>query len=138
MLEFSAWLHQSGFSHNGINPESIFIVPETHGIICVSFYHLTKLHSGLSTISAKYRTFYPANVFDNKIAASNIDIELSKRTAIYVLGDKSGNGIMLKKTHNEDFMDFVIKQHYHSYPAFKEYRDLLSKNFPKKFYLLNL
>lgn len=138
MLEFSAWLAQSGYVHCGFNPESVFIVPETHGIQVCSFYHLTRLDSKVDTISGKYQTWYPPNLFASKKATSNIDLELCKKTAIYLLGDKSGTGIRLKKTHNEHFMDFVIEQHYTPHDTYDIYRKMLKDNFETKFHILNI
>ena len=138
MIEFSAWLGQIGYSHSGINPESIFVVPETHGIQVCSFYHVTKLDQKVNTISAKYKNWYPPNLFSTKVASLNVDIELSKKTAIFLLGDKSGSGIKFKKTHNEDFIDFVTQQDYHPKEAYDKYRALLKKNFESKFHILSL
>lgn len=139
LLEFSAWLNQEGYCHAGINPDSIFVVPETHGIICTSFYHLTKVGNNLSTISAKHKHWYPAHLFTSKTATPDIDLELAKRLAIYLLGDKSGNGVLLKKTHNEEFIDFLIKHHSDPYDTYQVYRSLLKKLFgPAKFHPLEL
>jgi serine/threonine protein kinase len=137
-LEFTAWLHSVGYVHCGITPESVFVIPENHGIQICSFYHMKPIGSRVTTISAKYKNWYPPNLFSSKEATPNVDIELCKKTAICLLGDKSGSGIKLKKTHNEKFMDFVIAQHYDSYDTFSQYRKLLKDNFEKKFYSLNL
>ena len=78
LLEFSAWLAEVGYVHAGINPSSIFIVPETHGIICTSFYHLTKVNTQLKTVSSTYANWYPSYIFDKSagkpLAQSCIDI----------------------------------------------------------------
>ncbi|MBC8110949.1 MAG: hypothetical protein H7Y04_07820 [Verrucomicrobia bacterium] len=139
MFEFTAWLHQVGYCHAGINPASVSIVPETHGVVFTSFYHLQPLHSQLKTISAKYLDWYPDLVFKNKQAIAYIDLNLVQRTALYVLGDKSGNGIRLKKDNNEFLIDFLITPHYEAYKTFDEYRNLLRSLFGKpKFHKLEL
>lgn len=138
ILEFSTWLSQSGYVHCGINPASIFIVPETHGIQVCSFYHMTKSDGRVNTISGRYQNWYPPALFATKKATSTIDLELAKKTAIYLLGDKSGSGIKLKKTHNEHFMDFVIAQHYEAFETYDTYRKMLKANFPTKFHILNI
>lgn len=138
MLEFSAWIEQVGYVHCGIHPESIFIIPETHGIQVCLFPHMTKVDNKIGTISGAYQNWYPANVFSKKTASSDIDVELSKKTAIYLLGDKSGSGIKLKRTHNQKFIDFVVKRHNEANTAFLEYRELLQNNFKKGFYKLDI
>lgn len=139
MFEFTAWMNQIGYSHAGINPESIYIMPMNHGMACISFYHMAKLNTPLKTISAQFKNFYPPQVFSNKKAESNIDIELSKRTEIYLLGDKSGSGVVLRKTHENEIIDFLQKQSYVADENYDEYRTLLKKYFDtKQFHTLNV
>ena len=138
ILECTAWLHEIGYVHAGITPESIFVVPETHGILITSFYHMTEIDRPLTTISAKYKHWYPASTFDTKKASPLIDIELAKKVAIGLLGDVSGSGVRLKKTHNKEFIDFVIRQHDTAYDTLKQYRELVNKLFEKKFYPLDI
>ncbi len=140
MLEFAGWINQCGFSHAGINPDSIYVIPENHGMVCISFYHMTRLNQKLSTISAKYQGFYPAHVFTSKKAVSNIDIDLCKRTAIYLLGDKSGSGVILRKDHKHpEMLSFLLKQQDDPIETYKVHRDLLKKHFDtKQFHVLNV
>jgi hypothetical protein len=138
LLEFTAWLAQEGWTHGGINPESVFVAPETHGIILTSFYHLTPRSETVHTISAKYKHWYPNALFVNKKAEPQIDIELSKRTIATLLGDPSGAGIKLQKTHHRAFAGFLLTVHTDAFACYDQYRNLLDKHFPKKFLPLNL
>lgn len=138
LLEYCAYLSEIGFSHCGLNPESVFIVPETHGIQICSFYHLTKFGNRIKTVSGKYRNWYPQEMFANKIASPVIDLELSKKIASYLLGEPSGSVIKLRKTHNEDFVNFLISQNDNAYNTLSAYRELLKKNFKKQFHLLSI
>ena len=131
LLEFSAWLNQIGFCHAGLSPESVAIVPKTHGIVILSFYHLCPLSEKLSTISKKYQNWYPHTVFSEKKAAPEIDLSLSQSIAIYLLGDPSGNGVKLKKTHKPELIDFLLQMHYKPYETFDAYRKLLLKLYGK-------
>lgn len=138
LLEYCAYLSQLGFSHCGLNPESVFIVPETHGIQVCSFYHLTRLGNRIGTLSGKYINWYPNEIFATKTAVHKIDIECSKKIASYLLGDTSGSGIKFKKTHNEDFINFIVTQDENAYKALTFYKGLLKKNFKKEFHLLTI
>lgn len=138
LLEYSAYLSQIGFVHCGFNPESIFIIPESHGLQICSFYHWTRFGNRVKTISGKYKNWYPPSMFIDKSASSLIDIELSKKIACYLLGEPSGNAIKLRKTHNEDFINFLVDQHKEAYPILTLYRNLLAKNFKKEFHLLTI
>lgn len=133
LLEVVAWLAEEGFVHGGINPKSVFIVPETHGIILTSFYHMTREGERLRTVSAAYKNWYPASIFTDKRATSLIDIECCKRTAAYLLGDPSGLGIRLQKTHLPPFIDFLLDHHTHPYDCYREYRKLLGQHFESRF-----
>lgn len=138
LLEYCAYLSEIGFSHCGLNPESVFIVPETHGIQICSFYHLTKFGNKVGTISGKYSNWYPQEVFATKTASPVIDIEMSKKIACYLLGEPSGNAVKLRKTHNEDFINFIISQNTDAYSTLSTYKELLNKNFKKQFHSLTI
>lgn len=140
MFEISLWFNQIGYSHMGLNPTTVFVVPETHGIIVISFYHLTHLGKKAETISAKYKMWYPTELFMKKIATEDVDLELSKKIALYLLGDKSAAGTKLKmdKEVNQVVLTFLLTKHQSTKEEYKQYRDLLEKNFKKNFYPLDL
>ena len=140
LFEIGLWFHQINYSHLGLNPTTVFVVPETHGIIIISFYHMTFLGKKVETISAKYKAWYPTNLFSKKIATPDIDLELSKKIALYLLGDRSAAGTKLKmdKTINKNLLNFLLIKHENIYDNFTSYRDLLKKNFETKFYSLDL
>ncbi|MBX2872289.1 MAG: hypothetical protein KTR30_09315 [Saprospiraceae bacterium] len=138
LLELVAWLAQEGFVHGGINPRSIFILPETHGIVLTSFYHMKKVGDRLTAISAAYQHWYPKQVFTEKRASSLIDLECCKRTAAYLLGDKSGLGVKLKKSHLGEYIDFLLDRHENAYTCYDEYRKLLQRHFEPRFVPLAL
>lgn len=133
MLEYAAYLHKRGFVHAGINPDSVYVEPINHSINLISFYHMTELDKKMSTASGKWLYMYPEHVKKDKIAKGDIDVELCKRTAIWLLGDKSGIGTCLRKTHNIAFLDFISKRHTDPIEAFLDYRKMLDKNFERKF-----
>jgi len=140
MFEFVLWLRQMNYAHLGLNPTTVLVVPETHGIIVINFYHMTTLGKKVATVSAKYKMWYPTNLFMNKIATPDIDLELCKKIALYLLGDKSAAGTKLKmdKTINQEVLNFLLTKHQNVKDDYLQYRELLKKNFESKFYPLNL
>jgi len=141
MFEFVLWLRQINYSHMGLNPTTVFVVPETHGIIVISFYHMTILAKKAETISAKYKMWYPTTLFTEKVATPDIDLELCKKIALYLLGDRSAAGTKLKMNKvdiNQEVLTFLLTKHENNVDEFKQYRKILENNFEKKFYLLNL
>lgn len=138
LLEFSAYLSQLGYVHVGLNIDSFLINPKTHGLKVISFYHMRPINSKLETVSAKYRIFYPDSVFTNKKAEEKIDTELSKRTVCYLLGDKSGMGVKLRKEISSPLMNFLLRTDSSSIDAYLSYRKLLKDNYENKFYNLEI
>ena len=138
ILEFASLCELKGYAHMGLTPESIYILPDLHWIKVVSFYHVTRIGAKAKTISGAYKNWYPQSLFATKEATGKVDAEMSKKIAISLLGDRSGSGIKLKKTHNAAFVDFVTVSHDGCAECFVQYRDMLRKNFVKKFYDLNM
>jgi len=140
MLEYAAYMQNIGYSHCGINPESVFVIPENHGIQVSSFYMMTKIGDKPSGISGMYQSWYPPELFRDKKATPAIDVELCKKTAISLLGDKSGVGIKLRKDKNvhQGILDFLISRHDDAVQCFAEYRTVLGKHFKKEFHVLDL
>jgi hypothetical protein len=140
MFEFVLWLRQVNFVHMGLNPTTVFVVPETHGIIVINFYHMSALHKKAETISAKYKMWYPTALFTEKIATPDIDLELCKKIALYLLGDRSAAGTKLKmdKTIHKEVLNFLLTKHQNHKDEYVQYRELLAKNFEKKFFPLHL
>ncbi len=138
VLEFTSFVQQHGYSHMGINPESVYVMPDEHWVKIVSFYHMTRLGARPKTISSAYQIWYPNQLFVEQKAIEKVDSDMTKKLAIYLLGDKSGVGIRLKKTHHKEFLDFVLSSHNSSQECFVLYREMLKKNFEKKFYPLKM
>lgn len=142
LLEYCMWLESVDYVHGGFNPDSIFIIPENHGFIVTSFYHLTTTDTKLSSVSAKYSNFYPDYIFgtdtSKKKATAAIDLELATRIAVWCLGDKSGIGIKLKKTHNNELLNFYSGIHTNANNTFFNYRELLKKLFKSEFHVLDV
>lgn len=138
LLEYAAYLAQMEFVHCGLTPESVFIVPENHGIIISSFYHLTRIGNPVKTISAKYKDWYPPELFANKQATTAIDLQMVKKIAIYLLGDRSGIGVKLRKTCDGEFVNFLLQSDDDAFLTYGSYRLLLKNKFESKFHILNI
>lgn len=138
LLEYIAYLSQSGFVHGGLTPESVFIVPENHGIQVVSFYHLARNKTSIHTVSGRYLNWYPVQVVQTKQALPVTDLECAKRIAAYLLGEASGNAVKLRKTHNEAFINFLLTSHDNAYQCLTQYHQVLRTNFKTRFHSLTI
>jgi hypothetical protein len=139
MFECAAWLNQCGIVHGGFLPNSVALVPETHGVVLFSFYHWQEVNKKVQTLSATYQHWYPASLFHEKCATAKTDLSLIQHTALYLLGDKSGAGVKLKKKYPEAFINFLLASNEFPYETYDEYRALRSELFGKPIYFhLNL
>lgn len=140
ILEFSSWMSSIGFCHCGLNLESVYILPESHGIQIGSFYMIHSVGDALKGVSGKYKTWYPPSIFTNKKAVYSIDITLAKKIGVYLLGDQSGVGTKLKRdaSVNKEILNFLIEHSEDPLSTWKHYRELLDKLFEKKFYKLKI
>lgn len=140
MLEFSAWLAQSGYSHGCLNPESVFVIPENHGIQVSSFYLLTRLGGKMRGMSGRYAAWYPSSAVRAKTSSTTVDVELCKRTAAALLGDPSGNGAVLRRdpSVNKAVLDFIMTSHDEPGAAWRQYREILKKEFKSEFHSLDV
>src|SRR6185369_457508 len=92
MLEFATWLEQISLVHCGLNSDSVYFMPRNHGVVVISFYHLTNVNEKLSSLSGRRINLYPAHNLITKIATNTIDISSCKRTAFEMMGDPTGFG----------------------------------------------
>jgi hypothetical protein len=139
LLEFCMLLHRhAGRAHLGLTPAQVMLVPETHGIAVAGFYHTTELNSRVSTISAAYRHWYPGQLLADKKATENADLEMVKRIGAYLLGDRSGLGTSLRKTHHPELVEFLLSSDDDSLICYEKYREMLDRNFPSQFIHLNI
>jgi len=139
LLEFCMLLHRhTGRAHLGLTPAQVMLVPETHDIAVAGFYHLAGLNSRVSTISGAYRHWYPGQMLRDKKATENADLEMVKRMGAYLLGDRSGLGTALRKTHHREFVDFLLSSDDDSLACYEKYREMLDRNFPSQFIHLNI
>jgi len=140
LLEFSSLMNvHGGWTHCGINPNSVLITPEDHGIQVVSFYHSVKVNDPMRSAIGllPLKNWYPAEIFTNKRSISTVDSEMSKRLCCYLLGDKSGTGANLRGSTTNYIHDFLMEQGSVVQNDYIKYQELLNQE-PRTFHILNL
>ena len=138
MIEFVSMLESLGVTHAGLNPDSIFILPETHVIKVTSFYHVCT--GKIKTINGKYKNYYPTQLFDTKETGSYVDICLAKKTAICCLGDVSGSGVRLRldSNINQNVLNYLLTTDTDAFLSMRRWREVLDNNYVKRFVELKI
>lgn len=139
LLEISLFFSTKGWVHAGINPWSVWVVPETRGVVLTSFYHATPKGERLRTLSGRWRHFYPRQVFAKKEAEPWLDVECAKRTACWLAGDATGAGHAVRHALHPEWWKFVnAVDTGHPFEVYDKYRKMLDTNFPKRFVPLTI
>lgn len=140
MLEFAAYCNKRGLVHGSLHPNSVLITPADHGIQVASMYTMTPIGERLAGASGKYLHWYPMESRRTKLATPDIDTEMCMRTAAVLLGDPSGNGVVLRKRPdvNKPLLEFIMTRHSDPNKAWLEYRELLRKEYKKEFIKLEI
>lgn len=140
LLEFSSMSNLiANWCHVGLNPNSVMICPENHGIQIISFYHSRPINSKLTSAIGihPYKSWYPSDIFAHKTASFDIDLLMAKRIAIYLLGDKTGFGATLRGKISDDFLSFLMSFENDIRDGYLQYQEFLNKS-PREFHILNL
>lgn len=76
-----------GLVHGAILPEHIVISPNNHGVRLVGWGQSVAKNRPITTISAKYRDWYPPEVLAKKPATSETDIYMAAKCALHLCQD---------------------------------------------------
>lgn len=140
MLEFTSILNIHGqLTHCGINPSSVMICPEEHGIQIISFYHSIPVYSPMKSAIGihPYKSWYPSEIWITKESIPEIDLLMVKRTALTVLGDKTGFGYSMRGKISNDFHEYLLQHDEDIHKGYTDYQKLLDKS-PREFHILSL
>lgn len=111
-LEHAAWMfnrmlgsllavHQAGFVHNSLTPDSFLIYPETHNGLLTNFAYSTKLGQPLKGYNPQWKDFYAHELLEKRATSFGSDIYMAAKCIIYLIGADS-----LTKTP-EPFQSFI-------------------------------
>lgn len=128
MLELSTWFWDVGLVHGGFNPNTIYVRPKDHGIVCPTFYHAVRANSRMKTVSNEFHRWYPSDLFKEKLAINGLDAHLAKKVGIYLLGDPSGIGNKLRGKYGPWVMDFFTAPFQSNEIIYRNFRKLLREH----------
>jgi len=134
IMELATWLNKIDYVHCGLNLDSLYIIPRNHGLVCLSFYHMTPVNEKLSSISGRYVNLYPSYNLVTKLATPNIDIVSAKKTALRLMGDKSYIGEVFNNDvhYNENLIKYLRQEDHDTLNSYNTYRDILRAHYNTK------
>tara|TARA_R110000868_G_scaffold320909_3_gene581914 strand:+ start:131 stop:1000 length:870 start_codon:yes stop_codon:yes gene_type:complete len=140
LIEFSTLLNEKGgFTHCGLNPNSVFICPEEHGIQVVSFYHLVPKNAPMKSAIGvhPYKSWYPTEIFATKISVPEIDLLMSKHLATYTLGDNTGFVNTIRGKVSVELLDFLLSYDSSLLEGYFTYQKILDRS-PRVYHKLTI
>ena len=92
ILEILSFIHNSGMAHGAILPSHLLIQENEHGVRLVGYSSAGRLGASLQTISDRYEAFYPQLTRSNPTLSTQLDLTMSARCMIAMLGGNPANG----------------------------------------------
>lgn len=94
LLQVLGFIHSYGYIHGAVLPSHVLINPVTHGIKLIGWTHSVKLPGALKTISSKYESTYPKEVFDKKPCSPSLDVYMAGKCIEKLLGNHKPHGMI--------------------------------------------
>jgi len=133
IMEFITAYHFMGYCYLNINPMNIWIRPKNHGVYITGFYYSVKANTQVRAYNLAIKNSYPSIMFRTKTAEKFYDIEMAKNLACRLLGDPTGQGSSLKGKIKDDLFKYYTSSEDDSIDSYLNFRNILAKNFEKKF-----
>lgn len=86
LLAILGFTHQCGYVHGGALPPHCLFDTNGHGLCLLSWTHSVPVGQPMTSISTKYRDWYPPEVLDKRPATSATDIYLAAKIVLYLAG----------------------------------------------------
>ncbi len=86
MLAVIGFAHTCGLVHGAVLPVHAMVHAENHGLELLDWIHAVPIGRPLRLVPAKYRDWYPGEVFQRKGAGPATDIFLAAKCLLYIAG----------------------------------------------------
>lgn len=94
MLEVLSFIHASGMAHGAVVPSNLMVQKNEHGIRLVGYSLAGKMGTPLLSIDPTGGEFYPDSTMMKHILSDQMDIVMSARCIVALLGGKPAEGIV--------------------------------------------
>ena len=142
ILEILGQVHSEGILHGAVLPCHLLYHPKTHGLILIDWTNSVKAGHHISSISSRYKSWYPAEVLAKSSAGPYTDLFMAAKCALYAAGYDDPNDKRTKDKlprEYERFLDSCIFERPSTRPQDarelrKEHGDFLERLFGKPQY----
>lgn len=86
MLVVTGFAHACGLVHGAVLPAHAMVHAENHGLVLLDWIHAVPTGRPLRLVPAKYRDWYPGEVFQRRAAGPATDIFLAAKCLLYIAG----------------------------------------------------
>ena len=129
LLTILGFAHANGIVHGAVLPSHVLICPETHGIQLIGWPHCVEIEQRITTISTKYKEFYPPEVFNKQSAGSSTDIFMAAKCGQWLLnGEEHGR---IKRFFEHCTLDGLSARPYNAWQLHDNYGELLRRLYGK-------
>lgn len=92
ILEVLSFIHNSGIVHGAVLPSHLLVQENEHGVRLVGYSAAGPVGEKLRVISRGHEAFYPKSVQSTSILTAQLDLTMSARCMIAMLGGDPGSG----------------------------------------------
>lgn len=96
LLSILGFIHRHNIIHGATTPAHLLYHAENHGLVLVGWIHSVDFGADatITTISTKYRDWYPPEVLQKRPASASTDIYMAAKCMVYLAGGDAANGVM--------------------------------------------
>jgi serine/threonine protein kinase len=98
LLVILGFAHANSVIHGAVHPKNIWIQPEQHGLMLNNWFHSVhdpeRTGECISKVDPAYVPWYPEEVLKYEIPSFGLDIQMSAKCMIYLLGGDVENKII--------------------------------------------
>ena len=94
ILELLSFIHATGMAHGAILPAHLLLQENEHGLRLAGYSTAGRIGQNLLTISENFISIYPPAISSNPRLTTQLDIIMSARCMVAILGGNPANGSM--------------------------------------------
>lgn len=94
LLRVLGFAHRRGYVHGAVVPEHV-LIDQQHALMLIDWSYATPIDDHLTAIPSTYRHLYPQSALDKQPVTSALDITMSVKLMVSLMGGNPVNGTLL-------------------------------------------